>query len=73
MWRTTLTSSLRRSSVSCGIGRRISFPSLFGVNPRSDSWIARSMVETEFGSKGWMVSKRGSGALMVASCFSGVC
>ena len=43
-WRTTLTSSLRRSSVSCGIGRRMSLPSFDGVRPRSDSWIARSIA-----------------------------
>ena len=44
MWRTTLTSSLRRSSVSCGIGRRMILPSFDGVRPRSDSWIAFSIV-----------------------------
>src|SRR5918994_2881235 len=71
--RTTLTRSLRRSSVSAGIGSRISLPSFDGVNPRADSWIARSIVLIEPGSNGWIVSSRGSGALIVASCLSGVC
>ena len=43
IWRTILTSSLRRSSVSCGIGRRMILPSFDGVRPRSDSWIAFSI------------------------------
>ena len=42
-WWTTFTSSLRRSSVSSGIVRRIRFPSLDGVRPRSDSRIAFSI------------------------------
>ena len=72
MWRTTFTSSLRRSSVSCGIGRRMSLPSFDGCSPRSDSWIAFSIALIELGSNGWIVSMRGSGTLIVASCFSGV-
>ena len=40
---TTFTSSLRRSSVSSGIESRIRLPSLFGVSPRSDSWMAFSI------------------------------
>ena len=47
-------------------------PSFDGVSPRSDSWIARSIVLIELGSNGWIVSSRGSGTLIVASCFSGV-
>src|SRR5437016_3050341 len=65
MLRTTLTSSLRRSSVSCGIGSLISLPSLDGVRPRSDSWIAFSMPLIELGSNGCTVSMRGSGTLIV--------
>jgi hypothetical protein len=45
---------------------------LEGVSPRSDSWIAFSIDFTELGSNGWIVSIRGSGTLMVASCFRGV-
>ena len=41
---TTLTSSLRRSSVSSGIWRRMTLPSLDGVRPRSDSMTAFSIV-----------------------------
>ena len=44
---TTLTSSLRRSSVSSGICRRITLPSLEGVRPRSDSITAFSIAEIE--------------------------
>src|SRR3954469_5051224 len=67
-WRTTFTSSFRRSSVSCGIGRRMSLPSFEGVRPRSDSRIARSIDLIELGSYGWTVMSRASGTLMVASC-----
>src|SRR3954469_16356105 len=70
--RTTFTSSFRRSSVGCGIGSRTTLPSFDGVRPRSDSWIAFSIALIELGSNGWIVSIRGSGTLIVASCFSGV-
>src|SRR4029079_2646415 len=53
--RTTLTSCLRRSSVSSGICSRISWPSLDGVRPTSDSRIARSIALIELLSYGWMV------------------
>src|SRR4051794_40333691 len=72
IWRTIFTSSLRRSSVSCGIGRRITLPSFDGVRPSSDSWIARSISLIELGSNGCTVSMRGSGTLIVASWLSGV-
>ena len=72
-WRAIFTYSLRRSSVSCGIGRRMSLPSLDGVSPRSDSWIDFSIAFIELGSNGWTVSIRASGTPIVASCFSGVC
>ena len=58
--------------MSCGIGSRIIFPSFEGVSPRSDSWIAFSIARIELGSNGWIVSIRGSGTPIVASCFSGV-
>ena len=41
-------------------------PSLVGVRPRSDFWIAFSMALICVLSKGWMVIMRGSGALIVA-------
>src|SRR3954451_12940053 len=72
MWRTTLTSSRRRSSLSSGTPRRIRRPSLFGVRPMSDSMIAFSIALIELWSYGCTVSRRASGALIVASCFSGV-
>ena len=34
--------------------------------------IAFSIAFTELGSKGWIVRRRGSGTLIVASCLSGV-
>src|SRR5215207_8835080 len=45
---TTFTSSLRRSSVSSGIERRITWPSFEGVSPTSDSRIAFSIALIEF-------------------------
>ena len=63
---------MRRSSVSSGIARRMIVPSLFGVRPTSDSMIAFSIALIEALSYGWTVSSRASGALIVASCLSGV-
>src|SRR5271166_33568 len=45
--RTTLTSSRRRSSVSSGIARRTTLPSLEGFRPTSDSLIAFSIALIE--------------------------
>ena len=70
--RTTFTRSLRRSSVRAGIGSRTSLPSLDGVRPRSDSWMARSMFLIAPGSKGWTTRSRASGAEIDARLFSGV-
>ena len=44
MWRTTLTRSRRRSSLSSGMAMRIRRPSLLGVSPMSDSMIAFSIA-----------------------------
>src|SRR5712692_1464863 len=66
------TSSLRRSSVSGGIGRRMSLPSLVGVRQRSEARIAFSMSLIILGSNGWTVRRRFSGATSVATCLSGV-
>jgi hypothetical protein len=63
---------LRRSSVSDGIGRRITLPSFEGVSPRSDSRIAFSIALICVGSYGWTESSRASGALIVAMLESGV-
>ena len=41
---TIRTNSLRRSSVSCGKLRRSTAPSLDGLSPRSDCWMAFSMA-----------------------------
>ena len=70
---TTLTISRRRSSVSSGICRRITLPSLLGVRPTSDSWIAFSIAPIEPLSKGVTVSRRASEVATLASCLSGVC
>jgi hypothetical protein len=45
---------------------------LDGVSPRSDSRIVFSICLIELGSNGWIVSMRGSGALIVARFLSGV-
>ena len=41
---TSFTRSLRRSSVSAGMGSLMTVPSLLGLRPRSDSMIAFSML-----------------------------
>ena len=51
----------------------MSWPSLDGVSPTSDSMIARSIALIEFLSYGCTVSSRASAAWIVASCLSGVC
>src|SRR5688500_844614 len=65
------TYSLRRSSVSAGIGTRTIVPSLDGFSPRSDSRIAFSMSLMTERSHGVIVSIRGSGAETVPTWFSG--
>src|SRR5579875_2796098 len=69
---TSLTSSLRRCSESGGSTRRIMWPSLLGVRPRSDLRIAFSIGPSIERSHGWIVSKRGSGTLTVASWLIGI-
>ena len=69
---TSRTISFLRSSVSWGTGSRMIWPSLLGVRPRSDSMIAFSTAVMMLRSYGCTVSRRGSGALMVASWLSGV-
>src|SRR6266436_2281642 len=61
---TCFTRSLRRCSVSSGIGMRMILPSFTGVRPRSDWKIARSISPIALRSNGWMTSKRDSGAVI---------
>src|SRR6185312_1962375 len=70
--RTTLTRSLRRSSVSSGTTSRTTLPSFDGVRPTSDSLIAFSIALIDDLSYGWTVSRRASGAEIVESWFNGV-
>src|SRR5207247_7665629 len=66
------TSSRRRSSLSAGMLRRMTAPSLPGVRPRSEARIAFSIALMRLRSQGWMTICRGSGALIAASETSGV-
>ncbi len=47
LWRTTFTSSLRRSSVNGGNASRMTFPSFVGLMPRSEAMIAFSIAPSE--------------------------
>ena len=53
LW-TTLTRSLRRSSVSGGMFSRTTVPSTFGTSPMSLFWIAFSIAPRTLRSHGWM-------------------
>ncbi len=55
--RTTLVRSRRRSSVSGGIGTRITVPAVFGISPRSDFMIAFSIACTMVFSHGVTVMR----------------
>mmetsp|Transcript_12876 Transcript_12876/g.22247 ORF Transcript_12876/g.22247 Transcript_12876/m.22247 type:complete len:279 (-) Transcript_12876:399-1235(-) len=65
-------SSLRRSVVRGGMERRMIFPSLFGLRPRSDICIAFSMACTAPLSNGVTTIVLASGVEMEAICFRGV-
>ena len=69
---TTLTSSFRRSSVGGGITRRRTSPSLCGLRPRSDFWMAFCTFPTMLLSQGWISRSLASGTDMDASWLSGV-
>ena len=69
---TCFARSLRRSFVSCGMVSRMTFPSLLGVMPTSDSMMARSMSGRAPMSNGWICSVWASGVLTPAMVFSGV-
>ena len=59
--------SLRRSSVSVGIGTRTTLPSFVGFSPRSDVRIALSISGTTLGSHGEITIIVGSGVVIVPS------
>src|SRR5688572_18570152 len=69
---TTLMSSLRRSSVSGGIGSRIVSPLVVGFKPRSASRIAFSTVVMSFFSNGVTPMVRASRRITLATWLSGV-
>jgi hypothetical protein len=58
---TSFDSSLRRSSVSGGIGMRMTLPSLAGLRPRFELRMAFSMAPISDGSKGCATIIVGSG------------
>ena len=62
----------RRSSVSGGIGIRITLPSLLGFSPRLALWMARSIAPIWVGSNGWAAISVGSGTDKVATWFNGI-
>ena len=64
---TSLTSSLRRSSVSTGMLMRIAVPSLLGTSPKSDVSMLRSTSLIDCLSHGCIISTRASGTDMDAS------
>ncbi len=69
---TTLISSLRRSSVSSGIGTRTVSPCVAGLSPRSDSRIALSAAWIIFLSKGVTPMVRASSSVTLATWLRGV-
>src|SRR5262249_18088436 len=69
---TDLASCLRRSSLRCGIVRRMTLPSLAGVRPRSDFWIACSIFFSTPCSQAWIGSDSASGTEMLAAWVRGV-
>jgi len=69
--RSTFVISRRRSSVSGGMGMRITVPAVIGVSPRSDLKIAFSIACTTLFSHGEMTSVRPSSTAMLATCCSG--
>jgi hypothetical protein len=71
LW-TILVSSLRRSSVSAGIGTRITSPEVAGFTPRSESRIAFSTTCTIFFSNGWIEMVRASASVTLATWLIGI-
>src|SRR4249919_3028227 len=69
----SFTRSLRRSSVSVGIGMRTTLPSSVGFKPRFASLMPLQMALITLLSHGWTTSSRGSGALTELTCCSGTC
>src|SRR5262245_42864630 len=71
-WPTSLASSLRRSSVSSGIGRRMIWPSTIGLMPSPALRIAFSTGWTFDRSHTWTDSSRASGVDTVGTWLSGM-
>ena len=69
---TTLIRSLRRSSVSAGIGTRTVSPIVAGLSPRSESRIAFSTALTIFFSHGVTPIVRASSKVTLATPLIGV-
>ncbi len=65
---TSLTSSLRLSSVKAGIEIRMTSPSLEGLTPKLAAIIAFSILSTDVLSYGEITRRRASGTLMLANC-----
>ena len=51
----------------------MTLPSLDGVIPRSEDWMALSMAEMADLSKGWITNRRGSGSDIDAMSLMGCC
>ena len=71
--RTCFTSSLRRSSVSGGIVRRMVSPLFEGVSPMLESMIAFSIGRSMFLSQGWIRMVLASGTVTLAVPDTGIC
>src|SRR6185437_3776556 len=71
-WPTCLASSLRRSSVSAGMFRRITVPAVVGVMPMSEAIKAFSIGATMVFSHGVMMIVRESASDTDATCDSGM-
>src|SRR6185503_3548188 len=69
---TILVISRRRSSVSGGIGTRMTSPEVAGFTPRSESRMAFSTAWTIFLSHGWIWMVRASASVTFATCGIGV-
>jgi hypothetical protein len=68
----TLAICLRRSSERAGTARRTILPSLCGVRPTSDFWMALTIASMAPASNGLTMIIRGSGTVIEASDLMGV-
>ena len=67
-----LINSLRRSSVSGGMGQRMTSPLFCGVKPRFAAMMAFSITGIMLRSHGWIAMVRASGVVTEATCGTGV-